>query len=312
MTPQIMRFSIAFFIFLSVSSCISELDFELPEHQKVLGINCILTHLEYAHLQVYYSKAVTDTAKQKNLFGAQVKITRNDGILYPFDLSEDSSCYISSIQILEGYSYSLEVNYEDKTYLAETSVPIGITSAVALHDYGKYYNEYEEGLTDLTIEFDDDKDQMNYYQLFLIDRGNSNNIYVRNFWSYYNISDPVLIEESLLDYNPSSFIFSDINTIDNRFKIELFGYFGHTSENPCPSDLILRSISPEYFEFLKSWFIHFYNQNNQRHVEVIDDLDPYSIFFQEQPTPLYSNIKGGTGIFAGYSEYRTNFVDRDE
>lgn len=164
----------------------------------------------------------------------------------------------------------------------------------------------------MRIEFEGNPDQMNNYQMFILDGNNNTKKEPYNFWAFYNISDPVLLRESLIEYQPSSFIFSDHQKQDKHFTIELLGKRGHSSYEPWPADLILRSISEEYFTYLKSWYIHYYNQNNQNHVNVIDDLDPYRIYFQEQPTALYSNISGGVGIFAGYSEKRKSFVISNE
>jgi len=307
-----MRLIIVSVVVLFITSCISDVEIDLPEYQDLLGVNCILAHSEYARLVVYHSLPATDSSQQENIFDAEVSVTRDDGVLYSFKLSEDSSFYISSTLIEEGYSYSLKIAYNNQILTSETSVPIGVKYASAKHDYGNYYNEYEDGLTDFEIEFDDDPDLTNYYQLFILEEEYEEQIRVRNFYSYYNISDPVIIAESLLEYEPSSFIFSDINSQDSAFHIKLMAEAGHSSYKPWPSDLVLRSISSEYFEFLKSWFIHYYNQNNQQHVDIFDDLDVYRIFFQDQPTPLYSNIEGGIGIFAGYSEYRRSFVTADE
>ena len=295
------------FSLLVISSYIQEVEFDLPTGIVKVGINCILVSNEAPELSVYQTCSMQDSLNMKYITDAEVRLVRSDGFQYQFKLSDDSTLYHSDVPAIQGLSYSIEVIVKDQIYTASTTIPSTIGPIEAQYDHGNYVDEYGEDLTHMTIEFEDIPGEDNFFQMFLLDP-NSDPPSIYNFWSFNYISDPILVEESLLEYEPTSFIFSDKKSSNGLFDIELFGFFGLDNGKPPETDVVVRSVSEELFEFLKSWIIHSYNQNNPNHVNVLDDLDPYKIFFQEQPVPLYSNISGGVGIFAGYSESRKSFT----
>ncbi len=303
-----MKFQLLFcFTFIVISSCIQEVDFDVPASIVKVGINCILVNNEVLEVVVYLTCSIQDSLEINYITDAEVNLVRSDGFKYEFELSNDSAIYLSDVPALHNYSYSLEVNYNGQIYAASTTIPGAIDDLKAEYDHGKFFDEYGEDLTHMVIRIVDDPNEANYYQMFILDPSYTDPKWIYNFWTFHNISDPILIAESLLEYEPLGFIFSDTYSDDGRIQIELLGSLPLHNGMPSETEIIVRSISKEYFNFLRSWIIHYYNQNNPEHVNVIDDLDPYRIFFQEQPVPLYSNIKGGTGIFVGYNETRTTF-----
>jgi hypothetical protein len=296
------------FSLLLISSCIQEVDFDIPTGIVQVGINCILVSNEAPELSVYQTCSMQESLNMKFITDAEVRLVRSDGIQYQFKLSDDSTLYLSDAPAIQGLMYSLEVIVKDQIYTANTTIPGTIGALQAEYDHGNYVDEYGEDLTHMTIAFEDIPGEDNFFQMFLMDSYSSDPPSIINFWNFDHISDPILVEESLLEYEPTGFIFSDKKSSNGLLAIELFGFFGLDNGKPPETDIVVRSVSEELFEFLNSWIIHSYNQNNPNHVNVLDDLDPYRIFFQEQPVPLYSNISGGVGIFAGYSESRTSFT----
>ena len=303
-----MKFQLLFcFSLLAFPSCIQEVDFDIPTGIVKVGINCILVNNEVPEVVVYQTCSMLDSLDIKYITDAEVSLVRSDGFQYQFELSDDSTLYHSDSTVIQGLTYSLEALVNNQIYTASTTVPGPIDSLTAVYDHGNYTDEYGEALTHMIIGFEDIPEEDNYFQMFLMDSNNSDPLSIYNFWNFSHISDPILVEESLLEYEPTGFIFSDKQSSNGLIDIELFGFFGLENGKPPETDIVVRSVSAELFEFLKSWIIHSYNQNNSNHVNVIDDLDPYRIFLQGQPVPLYSNISGGVGIFAGYSECRKSF-----
>lgn len=280
----------------------------MPVYQTEVGVNCILIKNTRPIVEIFNTSPIGDSVPAKRIINADIKMERNDGLLYEFELSVDSTHYSSNTYVAQGHSYILEASYDGKTYTASTSIPKPVNNLLAEYDYGNYIDEYGEYLTHMEIRFEDAPEEDNFFQMLLYRGSSLDGDGIYNFWAFHNISDPILVAESLLEYEPLGFIFTDTHPQNNRIQIDLLGSLALHNSRPAETGIVIRSISEEYFNFLRSWIIHYYNQNNPEHVNVIDDLDPYRIFFQEQPVPLYSNIEGGTGIFAGYSETRKSFV----
>jgi len=122
------------------------------------------------------------------------------------------------------------------------------------------------------------------------------------------IADPVLRAESDLDYSPFTYLFSDklFNgqqyLMKNKFMSAVTGGYFTTSFAPEPKVhyAILRTVSRNYFNYRKLWLRHYRNQQIGNKVE-----EPISTTLLSSPIPMYSNIKGGYGIFAAYNQ--TNY-----
>jgi hypothetical protein len=258
-------------------------------------------------VEVFNTNSIDDSLPYTTLKDASVFITRSDDESYELTFDPELNSFISSFIALKDWSYELEVKILDEVYTSNTSIPSGSEIYDAKYTHGRQKNEYGEDLTHYEITLLDDPSKENYYQLFLL-LVNGSNPYIQNFYGYNNISDPVLVSESLLEYEPEFFLFTDANSEHGMIKIELDGFFCLKNDKPCRTQVIVRSVSKEYYEFLRTWIVHTYNQNNGEHVNVIDDLDPYRIFFQGQPVDLYSNIDHGVGIFGAYTEIRKLFT----
>jgi hypothetical protein len=257
-------------------------------------------------VKVFNTNSIYDRLNYVVLKDASVSITRGDGESYELTFDPLINAFISNTVALKGWNYELEVKVLDKVYTSNTSIPSAADIYAAIYTHGKQIDEYGEDLTHYEITLMDDPLEENYYQMFLL--GAESYPYIQGFGGYNNISDPVLVSESLLEFEPKYFLFSDASFESGKVTIELNGFFCLFNGKPCRTQLVVRSVSKEYYEFLRSWIVHSYKQNNGQHVNVIDDLDPYRIFFQGQPVELYSNIEHGVGVFGAYTESRKFFT----
>ena len=304
MKPQLL---LILFLLL-MQSCIEEIDLQLPEYTSQIGVNCILVASETPKVFVYETLPIEDTSGTRLITEAEVVISRDDSFEYAFKLSVDSTYYYSDEPVQVNHDYLLTVSYSDREYSGITSVQEAVGAVTAKFQHGNYLDEYGEELTHMKIDFDDIEDEDNYYQMYISSDALTESEYIYGIPHFSNISDPVLVEESLLEYEPAGFIFSDQQFEDGSVSIELFGRLDMQNGEPTPTKLVLRVISEEQYQFQRSWIVHAYNQNNASHVDVLDDLDPYRVYFNESAVPLYSNISGGVGIFGGYSESTVNFI----
>jgi hypothetical protein len=123
----------------------------------------------------------------------------------------------------------------------------------------------------------------------------------------FTSSDPILKSEGDFDYNPVTVYFSD--NLFNGKKVSLslqlnqlgFGFL----DDSCNCIFAeLRSVSYSYFQYLKKWTIHLYNQGV--HLDVRDSEELREFLFTGEPVNMYTNVQNGYGIFAGYSKSTYN------
>ncbi|MDF1573065.1 MAG: DUF4249 domain-containing protein [Bacteroidales bacterium] len=290
------------------SSCIREVEYVFDDDISRTAITCVLENGTDPVVKVFNTNSINDSLDYVDLKDATVSITRGDGESYELTFDPVINAFISGTMALAGWNYELEVRISDVVYTAATSIPSKGEIYQASYTYGKHKDEYGMDLTHCEITLLDDSLKENYYQLFLINYENSPPA-ILNFYGYKNISNPVLVTEALLEYEPEFFLFSDANSEQGMIKIEFNNIsFSIFNGKPGKTQIVVRSVSKEYYKFLRSWIVHSYKQNNGQHVNVIDDLDPYRIFFQGQPVELYSNIENGVGVFGAYTESRKFFT----
>jgi hypothetical protein len=157
--------------------------------------------------------------------------------------------------------------------------------SVAIDSDGVFFSECE-------IEFTDNSFQKNYYEISLFKLYELNNE-IATDEAYLFSSDPVIEAEGLTDYYPSSIILSDtlINGQNYKLKINYYPPYWSTGEvvdNKYKVIIHFRSISENYYKYKKALIVHEYNQDG----DIWDGLG--------NPVPMFTNIEGGYGIFAGY------------
>jgi hypothetical protein len=167
------------------------------------------------------------------------------------------------------------------TYYKISDVPISDNGIV------KYFE------TETKLVFLDDPLKENYYEL-----GQNSFLYQQT-----QEKDPSLLSDGDLSYNPRYYYCSD-ELFNGQEKTFLLCEGGSVSLSPFGTIFhddnyhrLIKSCSQEYYSFRKSWTKHLYNQNS---VDVLDD--PLQILFYGDPVTMYSNVIGGYGIFAGYSQ----------
>lgn len=199
---------------------------------------------------------------------------------------------------------------------AEGYPPISATDTVprrtyiiyGTHSSGNTYDEYGDPHHDYEITISDQPEK-NFYELFFIYQY-SPNIFSDDFYIHFQIypviADPVLRSDSELDYWVFTYVFTDnfFNgtnyLMKNKFLAAAVG--GKFSNQFVPTDYedryaILRTTSLAYYNYRKSWIRHSNNQQIGNRIE-----EPLFMTLIGDPTPMYSNVVGGYGIFAAYNQ----------
>jgi hypothetical protein len=112
----------------------------------------------------------------------------------------------------------------------------------------------------------------------------------------YNRNE-IILKEGLSDINLLTFVFSASNAPTDTINLQ-FDYRGGANPFFTEFYMVLQTCSEEYFLYKKSLYAHLDALQLQENFTT-DDLYFPNIF--SAVAPVYTNIKGGRGIFAGIS-----------
>ena len=310
----IVFFAILFF------SCQKELEIKLPDFEQKTVVNCLFSTDTNFVLNLSHSISSNDSVK--------VDIENAKCYLFSENVLIDSLSYISdgfyksNIKPEQGKYYELKVISTDfdevssNSYIPATPQILDIEQQDFAVPPPVYSSDVSDNLplNKLSITFFDDANVDNYYELkILIKRFWDNNHGIEKQRALYLYSyDDVIRNEDILDYNPHLFVFNDslfngqTKTIDFLYKQSWIGFGsgqGVVSYYYGRYRLYykFRSISKEMYNYRKSLIKHVYNQPTTG-FEAFGD-----------PVSMYSNIKNGLGVFAGYTEvFDSIFVEYSE
>jgi hypothetical protein len=281
-----------------MTSCVKELTLIQEDFNDDLVINGLIKAYEPISISVTRQLPISLTGNNQVDTSLTIILTQNDEISDTMLYS--NSRYFSSHTAIPGNQYSITIQSPGKEDLyAETIIPEGIPDLKCEFTAGRIIDDYGEAVTECFISFKDDENQMDYYLVYL---GNffrkdhyssSETFSVSNYWSYWQLKDPLLVNEGILDYNPSYFVFSDELIQGKNFTLNLNLKYGSSVKN-C----VVQRISVEYYHFMKSLIRHQYNQQYIHY----SSFDPMELLIKGPPSEIYTNIVNGKGVFASYSE----------
>lgn len=201
--------------------------------------------------------------------------------------------YISNYSPKANELYRVEVSInEESTVSAVNYLPQPPTTSNLLVKDNIYADEEGVKMSQLEFNLKDNKSQKNYYEiLILYDR---KDLPYKDLYFDKTYNDPVLLNEQILDYYPDYLVFSD-DLFDGKtytMKINYETPFVDNNNARNKITFIIRAITEEYYRYKKRLIIHTYNQDSD-------------LWNGGEPISMYTNVKNGFGIFAGYSEFRT-------
>ena len=275
-----------------LTSCIKEVDLKTNNLPNKVVINGFINPDSTFKVRVTLSSSMHEN--KEIITNAIVKMYENGN--YLFDLTHfGNGWYQVWVKPEEGKHYRVEVtvpNYE--MVYATTSIPVFptiVSSKYEKMEKNQYLDWSYNAMT--TINFQDDPSIKNYYQPGV------------NHYRYEQTKeiDESILTESDLDYQPTHYYFSDLlfNGQQKQLKIMTggmitennFGGFYYQNDYTFPFSIV----SEEYFNSIKRWTVHSFNQSSDNHLD-----DPISLLFLGDPIEMYSNVIGGYGVFAGYNK----------
>jgi hypothetical protein len=301
---------------LLLAGCSKEITLRNSDPESKLVLNCILIADEPIVANVSHTANVTYN-ESMYVNNAIVELWTGNTFIEEMKYTKDGE-YTTQVRAKEGMSYTLKARVQGYEQVEGTdSVPKSARIIDSKYEKGDhpYISAGElEYYADYSIVFNDDPKCVNFYEvLFAFQMKDTDSTYFISLPSVCRIPDPVIDDEGLINFFPETYIFSDQRNNGSGFNIEMSFSASSSSSFTKPlingndgSYTILRTISKNYYVFLKSWYIHRYNlQLSSSITEMIYEG------LTGNPIPLYTNVKNGYGIVVAYSQtfLKTELID---
>lgn len=280
---------------LLLFGCTKEINIELPVKEPKIVVNSLFSDDTQVSVFIFKTRTPFDE-KEFLIENANVLIytgNTTDTLQYMGE-----GIYTSNLLSKVNTEYQLEVKangFEKVTtrdYIPN-QIPQPVISSfkdsIGVDEEGYYFSQF-------AISFIDNANEKNYYEVFIEHLLFEDEIWSRNCFS----KDLIIAYEGLNDYHPNTIIFSDdfINGIEKELSIN---YYPVTYGNPTggQGELVdtnykvivhFRSISESYYKYKKRLVVHLAGQ----------EFDFWA--GSGEPVQMFSNVEGGYGIFAGYTE----------
>ena len=282
------------------TSCDIVVDLDIPEHERVLVVNSILTTDSIINASISHSVGAFDASSISYVNNATVEVYE-DGVLlgemdeqvsYSYNyMDELDSTYVYNFNQnpVAGKIYSYEIAHPDyEAVRAETTVPTAVklnvndVTLLSEEDYEKHYR--------VRFSFNDAPED-NFYRLRL---RNPNTYYG---FDYFESNDASMISSAGVQSDGATFygdeaLFDDemFNGTLKEISIDFFDYKSLWFEEEgieVQFILELTSVSESYYTYIRSLIAHYDNQDQ--------------FIFAGEPVQVFTNIENGLGVLGSMS-----------
>jgi hypothetical protein len=276
------------------TSCRKLVQDEFPDTKKSLVVNSVLVADKILRLNLSYTAKIIDTSFEY-VENAQVKLFKN-GVFIENLVYTENGFYTSSEILEENNNYSCIISVPNfETIYCEEFIPPKKTIFNIKHNNVAGVNDDGIIYPSISFAFENFINEKRYYEVLIKTIHNES----YGFASLEKIIDPVLISEGL-----PILVFSNEHINTNFYEIIINYNTGSTSSsgnsgvqmNLYPVVLEFRSISYNYYKFLKNFYL--YQQGRY----------PDGIMSSQTMVNMHSNIEGAYGIFAGFSRFETDTI----
>jgi hypothetical protein len=264
---------ISIFAVLIIISCEKEADnVRYPEFkQKVVVSGFITPDKAYQYIKLYSNQGLFSNWAIK--YDPIIRVTISDGsVEAQLDTSSTGFVFRSSaLAVREGVSYTMKI-WKNSGLTAEASCKVPYkrifnlkVDTIRIYNYSPDYKSYKA-----IIHFTDEPGQQNYYRLACYN-------------VYYNLKYSKKPTAISLTYPQNEF-----NDDRGRDGLEINSELANIGVSKTSDSSFLKiyllNLDKNYYDYYKS--INNYNSGE----------DPFT-----EPSPVYSNVKGGLGVFAAYT-----------
>lgn len=280
-------FLAALLILLTLCSCRELVTDQFPRFNPVPAVNSIM--IAGKPIIVNVSLAEKIDSNQITLVNNASISLYTDGNFQETLLQSESGLYVSSSIVEPGRNYRLDVNVPGyNTITCTENIPAPSPILKILHN--SKAGKDEEGMIypSVTVSFKTNPAEKQYFEIVIrmLETRDTRAV------SLMKITDPVLLNEGLpLTIFSNEVIRDSVYAMTINYFTGSAGYSGNEPNHTTLYPLIieLRSCSYNYYKFIKQRYLY--------------EMGRFPEFPSATVTafPLYSNIPGGYGIFAGYS-----------
>lgn len=307
-------------------SCTKTIDFNDEEYANQVVVNSFISTDNKFSLYLTKSNSILETMATNPPLEGTVDLYEDDALIKHFD-TKLGAFSADDLNLAAGKSYKVVVVSNDKTVEAETNIPEKVE--VISVDTTTFSNDHRYKIMNYKVKIKDPVGD-DYYRMVIVTENlsfytytDSNGNHERRYslWrspSGIQSNDPVFkglynsFGNEVLGDGPSNdySIFQDNYFQGKEYVIQFqgsgFSYGNNYSPNgngysgygnPSDPNLVsgtiyerktihIQKLSKDFFNYLK--YINLYNYYRD---------DPFS-----EPVPVYSNVKNGAGIFAGYND----------
>lgn len=285
-------------------SCTKILEFDEGNNDNQLVLNSIIWPDSSFVATLTKSTSILSGDQIGQITGGTLDLYEN-GTLLTQITSSTGHFYASGIKPKAGKSYRIVVNSNGKQIEAETTIPNQVE--VLSIDTSSVNDEYGRRTINSKVKIKDPVGD-DYYRIVVLKEYLNSSLYRNSIWKYYltkqlsNISttDPVFnslynnIGDNEIDIGPNNeySMFPDDYFKGKDYSVQFqifsqYSYSGYGFKTFYERNSIhVQRLSKELYNYLKYLKLYNYYHDN-----------PFA-----EPVPVYSNVKNGTGIFAGFND----------
>lgn len=320
------KYILIILLIATIFSCTKTLDFDEGNSETQLVLNSVIWPDSVFAASISKSTSILFDRQVGQITGGTLDLYE-DGALLTQITSPTGQFYASGIKPKAGKSYRVVVNSNGKQIEAETAIPnqaevISVDTSSVKNEYGNRRINYKVKIKDPAGD--------DYYRIVVMneqltqvsyaDAKHIRKYYYNTVQYWINSDDPVFnsvynnMGEDIIDMGPEN----DYNiSPDDYFKGKEYsvqfqmspngyGYYSPYSSgydyNPnSPYKMIferqtihIQKLSKDLYNYLKYIKLHNHYRDN-----------PFS-----EPVPVYSNVKNGTGIFAGFNDNAVSHFEK--
>lgn len=288
------------FLPLIMSSCNKDASYvSLPEFRKKLNINAFISPDQTdnyifvsSNKARYGEQTTTDSIGNIRIFiyenSKEVSFTTRIETMEHFG----KKFHIENFSFKEGQTYNIKI-ISDLGLQTEATckVPLKRNFQITVDTSYKVTNDEYNRFSNLTVKVSvmDIPDEINYYRLLFIYETNKAEFKEFRHYSFANIIQSDIPWMTLFNSNLNDIMYSDVGLEGKEILLRTIEFqpvslnFPHPEPTSALLRIYLLSTDKPYYDF---------------HRSLLNYLEGESLF--SEPSFLYSNIKGGTGIFASY------------
>ena len=297
----------------TIFSCTKTLDFDEGNNETQLVLNSIIWPDSVFSASIAKSTSILKGHQISQATDGSLDLYE-DGTLLTHITSPTGQFYASGIKPKTGKNYRIVVNSNGKQVEAETTIPnqaevISIDTSSVKDEYGYRRINYKVRIKDPVGD--------DFYRIVITKENLYASLYQNSIWKYslnkgmesITTTDPVFnslynnIGSNAIDIGPSNhyYIFPDDyfkgKDYSVQFQLASWGssYQGYGFKHIYDRTTVhVQRLSKELYNYLKYLTLHNHYRDN-----------PFS-----EPVPVYSNVKNGTGIFAGFNDNEVSHFEK--